>query len=85
VVDHGVGPLRLLRGRFDQAAAVVERERLRAKREGNKASTCAGPRRSSSSGARQIKRSNPSVERPKVAATPARKITMAVSPDVSTV
>jgi hypothetical protein len=85
VVDHGVDPLRLLHDHVDQAAAVVERERLREKREGDKESTCADPRRSSSSGARQIKKRIPSVERPKVAATPARKITMAVSPDVPTV
>jgi hypothetical protein len=85
VVDHGIDPSRLLRGHVVQAAAMVERELLREKREGDKESTCAAPRLSSSSGARQIKRSSPSVERPKVAATPARKITMAVSPDVPAV
>ncbi|HEY2755107.1 MAG TPA: hypothetical protein VGJ01_05110 [Pseudolabrys sp.] len=64
---------------------MVERERLREKREGEIESACPAPRRSSSSGARQIKRRNANVERPKVAATPARKITMAISPDVAAV
>jgi hypothetical protein len=85
VVDHAIDSLRPAHGRVDQAAAMVERDGLRGKRAGDIDSARATPRRSSSNGARQIKRRSTSVERPKVAATPARKITMAISPDVPTV